>query len=469
MAFPDFASSPSMSASMTEGFRSGQYPRQQQQQHQPEPQQQQGVSFPSSHMHQSFSSQHQQALQQYPSSSMQAQYQQPAPSFSQPHLIRTNGHGSGASHHSNAMSPSDDRFSSLGSSTSNASGYEAGYGGGSLNGQHPRSRMVFSSQAFSPPAQQEPVQFQMQMPSSGGQRSNGMALGLGGIDEYANDDRGRERFMSPTEKAIFGFPGPSSSLGLTPTGPNSGSEEFRSRGPPMGSGALSRSRPDTVVDRLRREVEDHDLELGDDDDEDFLRGRGHSDSYRQPAYPQQQQAVQQHNNAQQNPGTARNPSRTRTRTRTRSKSKRRGGRSRSDSRNPGSRVDQSRDASRSRAVTAEPAAGRGDESEKDDIAFGDREGFGSNRGFKRETAKKPLDREEISTIFMVGFPDDITVSAAEACLCHLTNTNFSRLVMLRRSVNLATFSPSPTASKRRHSNSRTRLQFCRPRMPRLRP
>jgi hypothetical protein len=414
MTFPDFASNPSMSASMTEGFRSGQYPRQQHPQHQQEPQQQQGVSFASSQMHQSFSSSHQQALQQYAPSSMQSQYQQHASSFSQPHSIRTNGYGSTANQHTNPKSPSDDRFSSLGSSTSNASAYDAGYGGGSLNGQHPRSRMVFSSQAFSPPAQQGPAQFPMQMTSSGGQRSNGMALGLGGIDEYANDDRGRERFMSPTEKAIFGFPGPSSSLGLTPAGPPPGPEDYRSRGLPMGSGALSRSRPDTVVDRLRREVEDDDLELGDDDDEDFLRGRGHSDSYRQPAYAQQQQATQQNNNAQQNSGTARNPSRTRTRTRTRSKSKRRGGRSRSDSRNPGSRIDQSRDVSRSRAVTAEPVAGRGDKSEKDDIGFGDREGFGSNRGIKRETAKKPLDREEISTIFMVGFPDDITVSAAEA-------------------------------------------------------
>ena len=454
-----------MSASMTEGFRSGQYPRQQHPPHQQEQQQQQGVSFPSSQMHQSFSSQHQQALQQYPPSSMQSQYQQHASPFSQPHPIRTNGHVSAANHFPNPKSPSDDRFSSLGSSTSNVSAYDAGYGGGGLNGQHPRSRMVFSSQAFSPPAQPGPVQFQTQMASSGGQHSNGMALGLGGIDEYANDDRGRERFMSPTEKAIFGFPGPSSSLGLAPAGPPSGQEEFRPRGLPMGSGALSRSRPDTVVDRLRREVEDDDLELGDDDDEDFLRGRGQSDAYRQSTYPQQQQALQQHNNAQQNSGTARNPSRTRTRTRTRSKSKRRGGRSRSDSRNPGSRMDQSRDASRSRAVTVEPVAARGDESEKDDIGFGDREGFGSNRGFKRETAKKPLDREEISTIFMVGFPDDITVSAAEASPC-IPEYIFNSLPMSRRNVNSATFSPLPMALKRRHSSSQTRLQSCQPRMPR---
>lgn len=50
------------------------------------------------------------------------------------------------------------------------------------------------------------------------------------------------------------------------------------------------------------------------------------------------------------------------------------------------------------------------ESDKEDN-YGDREAFGSGRGVKREgLGKKPVEREEISTIFMVGFPDDISVS-----------------------------------------------------------
>jgi hypothetical protein len=72
------------------------------------------------------------------------------------------------------------------------------------------------------------------------------------------------------------------------------------------------------------------------------------------------------------------------------------------------------------------------------------------RSGKREgMGKKPVEREEISTIFMVGFPDDISVShrtSVEAA--SLTKADKETVVLDRhRNASLATFSPSPTGSK----------------------
>lgn len=173
----------------------------------------------------------------------------------------------------------------------------------------------------------------------------------------------------------------------------------------VGKQGRMRGRPDTVVDRLLRREEDEDGGPDDEGDEregrdglEDVRGRGQSD--RLEENEENGDLALGGVNA-----NGRTSSRTRTRTRTRSKSKRRGGRSRSDSRNPSSRLGQSRGTSRSRI-----AGGMAGESDKEDN-YGDREAFGSGRGVKREgLGKKPVEREEISTIFMVGFPDDISVS-----------------------------------------------------------
>ena len=298
-----------------------------------------------------------------------------------------------------------------------------------------------------PPSSQQQYLYQSSQPQGIIQQprySNGHALGLGGIDDSPHpgmasaggmDERSRGRQMSQMEKAIFGPPGTNPSGQTVPASvPIETARQGRIRG-----------RPDTVVDRLLRREEDDDSGPEDEGDRlersegrqgmDDVRGRGQpgrSDQTRENDHhdPNDESLMGNENN----PGAAnatngRNPSRTRTRTRTRSKSKRRGGRSRSDSRNPSSRLAQSRGTSRSRGPAGAGGPGAG-ESDKEDV-YGDRDGLGSGRGGKREgPGKKPIEREEISTIFMVGFPDDISVSHGRSRVDAVAHLPAGQLIQL---------------------------------------
>jgi hypothetical protein len=421
-------------------------------------------------------------------------------------------------------------------SISNANQASSGFG--VVQGQHPRSRMVFASQTFVPPGsagigfgsgsglvgtqqqgqQQQQQQQQQQVhpmysqqgssgfyqqsqqpqqpppllsPSLQAQpypqqtptnlqqqqryhNGNAQALGLGGVDEQSRsqppgilggtDERSRGRQMSQMEKAIFG------SAGASVSGSAPGE---------VGRSSRMRGRPDTVVDRLLRREEDEDGRDDEDDRDqeeerehgarDHARGRGQADrpdTQPEPERPGSDQKDSTPNEAGTTNG--RNSSRTRTRTRTRSKSKRRGGRSRSDSRNPSSRLGQSRGTSRARG--AEGGNGPAGDSDKEDT-YGDRDGLGMGRSGKREgLGKKPVEREEISTIFMVGFPDDISVSHRTSVEAASSTKADKETVVLdrHRNASLATFSPSPTGSKPLPLNSPTHPRFFRPRRLRRR-
>lgn len=167
-----------------------------------------------------------------------------------------------------------------------------------------------------------------------------------GLGGMSREDTFARKGMSEMEKAIFGEAG-------------TGSEPHKQ----WEHGEGNSHKPITAAERLRREI-------ANDDEEDDHETQGGAEE-------------------QDRSGTGRR--------RTRSRSKRRGGRSRSGQRVPGTA--ESRNTSRTRNGEGEENISR----------------TGSGRGGKRverrgeRNERRDRDeKEEISTIFMVGFPDDIS-------------------------------------------------------------